>query len=275
MKPLLYIAVIFVGHICYGQQMLRPPTEYYSNLAIADSLSEQKEYVKATHHFNLAFESFDWRGTPADRFKAAKIFALANNFDSAFKNIERLWKQQYINYLKITTDPTFHSVRQIDPLRFDTLIRHIQSNKVKHAPKQNLVWTNYLDSIYEADQVIRKKFMRAAKFFGWDSPEAKEVLPEMRLSDSLNLISITKFIDNYGWQGQEEIGHQGNATLFLVIQHSDSATQEKYIPLLKKAVKQRKARPEDLALMEDRLSMSKFGFQFMEAKLSKTQLQER
>ena len=49
--------------------------------------------------------------------------------------------------------------------------------------------------------------------------------------------------------------------MFLIIQHSDSATQEKYLPILKKAVKEKKAHPGDLALLIDRLSIAKFGYQ--------------
>jgi len=260
-KSLLFILSVLVGQISYGQQLLRPPAEYYSNLAIADSLSQIKEYSKATQHLTLAFESFGWRGTPADRFKAARIFALANKYDSAFKNIERLWKQEYINYLKITTDTAFNVLKNQNPLRFDTLIKHIKEVKGKVAPKQNLAWSNYLDSIFLEDQTLRRKWQKAANTFGYTSTEAQKYWPEINLKDSLNLIAVTNFITNYGWQSKEVVGQTGNSTLFLVIQHSDSTTQEKYLPILKKAVKQNKASPGDLALLIDRLSVAKYGYQ--------------
>jgi hypothetical protein len=261
MKPLLLIVAVLIGQLCFGQQYLTPPKEYYSNLSIADSLSELKQYEKATQHLNLAFESFGWRGTPDDRYKAATIFTLASKYDSAFKNIERLGRQQFINYTKILNNPVFANLRQSNPIRFDTLLNKIKLNKEKLAPKQNLVWSNYLDSIYKEDQVIRQKFQKVAMANGWDSPEAKALLPEMQLKDSLNLIAVKDFIDNNGWQSKEIIGQQGNSTLFLVIQHSDSATQEKYLPILRKAVKQKKANPADLALLVDRLSVAKYGYQ--------------
>jgi len=261
MKPFILIVAILVGQFCFGQQYLTPPKEYYSNLSIADSLSELKEYEKATRYLNLAFESFGWRGTPDDRYKAAKIFALASNYDSAFKNIERLGRQEFINYIKISNDSAFADLRQSNPIRFDTLLNKIKLNKEKFAPKQNLVWSNYLDSIFYEDQAIRRKFQKVAMVKGWDSPEAKAFLPEMRIKDSLNLIAVENFVDNYGWQSKEIIGQHGNLTLFLVIQHSDSATQEKYLPILRKAVQQKKANPADLALLVDRLSVAKYGYQ--------------
>jgi len=264
-KSLLLILSVCIGHISYGQQPLRPPAEYYTNLAIADSLSQIKEYSNATQHLNLAFESFGWRGTTADRFKAARIYALANDIDSSFKNIERLWKQDYINYLKITTDTAFNILRQNNQIRFDTLIQHIKENKGIIAPKQNLVWTNYLDSIFLEDQLLRRKWQKIANTYGYNSTEAEKfwsvILPVINLKDSLNLIAIKNFINENGWQGKEVVGQTGNSTLFLIIQHSDSATQEKYLPILKKAVKQNKANPADLALLIDRLSVKKYGYQ--------------
>lgn len=249
--------------------MLRPPSAYYSNLAIADSLSEIKEYTKATHYLNIAFESFGGRGTPADRFKAARIFALANNYDSSFKNIERLWKQKYVNYLKITTDSAFNTLRFQNPIRYDSLIEHIKRVKEDISPKQNLVWTNYLDSIFLEDQTFRKKWVRTANTYGYNSDEAKKFWTISQFKDSTNLIAITKFIDKYGWQSKEVVGQTGNSTLFLVIQHSDSATQEKYLPILKKAVKENKANSSDLAMLIDRVSVAKYGYQ-----IYGTQIQE-
>ncbi|MDI3320999.1 DUF6624 domain-containing protein [Pinibacter soli] len=261
MRSLLFILSLYIGQFCHAQQLLVPPAEYNINLAIADSLSEIKEYTKATYHLNAAFESFQWRGTPKDRFKAARIFALANNCDSSFKNIERLWKQDYVNYLKITSDTAFNILRRTDQPRFDTLMQHIKNTKERTAPNQNLEWTNYLDSIFLEDQAIRRKWQKAAKTYGYNSQEALRYWPEMQLKDSMNLIAITSFIDTYGWQSEETVGSTGNSTLFLVIQHADSTNWEKYLPLLKKAVSQKKAKPQDLALLTDRLSLAKHGYQ--------------
>jgi hypothetical protein len=53
------------------------------------------------------------------------------------------------------------------------------------------------------------------------------------------------------------IGYQGNSTLFLVIQHSDIKTQEKYLPMMKDAVKKGNADSGSLALLEDRIALRK------------------
>jgi hypothetical protein len=73
--------------------------------------------------------------------------------------------------------------------------------------------------------------------------------------DSVNLLKIKKIIDKYGWLGPETIGENGNATLFLVIQHADQKTQEKYLPIMRQAVKDKKALGSELALLEDRVAL--------------------
>lgn len=64
---------------------------------------------------------------------------------------------------------------------------------------------------------------------------------------------MTGILDRRGWPGPDEVGERGSTAIFLVIQHSDSATQVKYIPVMRIAVQQGKAQPQELALLEDRI----------------------
>ena len=73
--------------------------------------------------------------------------------------------------------------------------------------------------------------------------------------DSINLIAVSSILDQYGWLGSEVVGQQGNSALFLVIQHADINTQQKYLPMMREAVKSGKARGSNLALLEDRVAL--------------------
>ncbi|HMC97678.1 MAG TPA: DUF6624 domain-containing protein, partial [Flavobacteriales bacterium] len=53
--------------------------------------------------------------------------------------------------------------------------------------------------------------------------------------------------------GADIVGRTGNSTLFLVIQHADIATQEKYLPMMREAVAKGNAEASSLALLEDRV----------------------
>lgn len=96
-----------------------------------------------------------------------------------------------------------------------------------------------LKSIYERDQKTRKH---------GDSTEFVNYI------DSCNQVQVKLLIDKYGWLGKSVIGNY-NQVLFLVIQHADSATQEKYFPLLQQSVSEGESSVIDLAMMQDRLLM--------------------
>ena len=73
--------------------------------------------------------------------------------------------------------------------------------------------------------------------------------------DSINLIKVCKIIDERGWLGPDVVGRQGSSAIFLVIQHSDLPIQEKYLPLMRDAVKNKNAQGSSLALLEDRVAL--------------------
>jgi hypothetical protein len=110
-----------------------------------------------------------------------------------------------------------------------------------------------LDTVYNEDQAGRVKIDSLQKIYGWKSEQVQSLLKPMQVLDSINLIKIKNIIDTYGWPGPDEVGKRGAQTIFLVIQHADSLTQVTYLPLMQEAVKKGKARPQDLALLEDRI----------------------
>jgi hypothetical protein len=68
-------------------------------------------------------------------------------------------------------------------------------------------------------------------------------------------VIVLEILDQYGWLGPEVISQEGSSALFLVIQHADIDTQQKYVPMMRDAVIKKKANPESLALLEDRIAL--------------------
>jgi hypothetical protein len=136
-----------------------------------------------------------------------------------------------------------------------------------NSSRQNPLLVAQLDSIYRSDQKYRKQMDSIRKKFGWNSEEMKALTKIGNKEDSLNLIKVSRILDTYGWLGPEVIGEQGNSTLFLVIQHSNQSAQEKYLPLLREAVKNKKARGSSLALMEDRVALGQGKMQMYGSQL--------
>jgi hypothetical protein len=108
-----------------------------------------------------------------------------------------------------------------------------------------------LNSILKDDQEIRFQLGRAYR----ESGDTASIIKKMKATDSINLKSITRILDKYGWIGEDKIGWTGVSAIWAAIQHSPLETEEKYLPEMRKAVKKGNARSGQLALLEDRVLM--------------------
>jgi hypothetical protein len=111
-----------------------------------------------------------------------------------------------------------------------------------------------LDSIYQADQAPRFKFLEARQKN--EAPERVDSLRKIMLQhDQENLAKCIAILEKNGWQGPQKVGMQGSQALFLVIQHADLPTQKKYLPMIRKAERKGEILSSNLAILEDRINM--------------------
>lgn len=114
-----------------------------------------------------------------------------------------------------------------------------------------------LKHIQSQDQGVRLVYLYVEKEKAADSKLITQVKEQMKRIDAESAEAIQKIVDEFGWLGSDILGVQANETLFLGIQHVDDlVVQEKYLPLLEQAVKQRKAEPWQLAFLTDRILMN-------------------
>jgi hypothetical protein len=252
MKRYLLILIIGIGAAnLYGQQI---PQKYFDLIKKADSLYQAKDYKNSALTYSSAFKANGWKAMSDDRYNAACSWALSNVPDSAFFNLFRIAKMMnYINYNHISTDTDLQSL--YSDKRWDELLKIVKQNKEKAEANMNKPLMQKLDSIYTDDQKYRKQIGETETKYGRESKEIKELWSVIREKDSVNLIQVKVILDKYGWLGPDVIGPQGNNTLFLVIQHADQATQEKYLPMMREAVKKGNAQGSALALLEDRVAL--------------------
>ncbi len=250
-KTFLFYVLVFTSAAVMAQSL---PAAYKTNVRLADSLYNAGDYLNSGKTYALAFEANGWKATSNDRYNAACAWALAGVADSAFFQLERIaQKMNYKNYGHITTDPDLTSLHS-DP-RWAPLIEMVLKNKEKAEANLNKPLAAKLDSIYIDDQKYRQQIGDIEKKYGWESKEMKDHWNIIKEKDSINLIHVKRILDQYGWLGADVVGDQGNSTLFLVIQHSDQLTQEKYLPMMRDAVKNGRARGSSLALLEDRVAL--------------------
>lgn len=190
-------------------------------------------------------------------YNAACSWARAGQADKAFK---------HLNYLagSIMSDPGgILGKKHMDPLfyMFDRDLKPLYDDKrwdefIVRLQKRRKPLVNMLDSIYLNDQRGRQQIREVEKTYGHNSKEMEELGTKIQRSDSINLAKVLKIIDSIGWPGPDTIGERGSKTLFLVIQHSDRQTQERYLPVMRQAVKDGHAEGSALALLEDRVALA-------------------
>lgn len=126
--------------------------------------------------------------------------------------------------------------------------------------KLNDTLIKQLDIISTDDQTDRVQLELTQYKYANDTVELKihlnAIFKVIRDKDSINQIKVTAILDKYGWLGPEIVGEDGNRTLFMVIQHAEQVIQEKYLPMMKDAVKNGKAKASSLALLEDRVALT-------------------
>ena len=105
------------------------------------------------------------------------------------------------------------------------------------------------------DSKYRIQIQDLGEKYGLFSKEVDAVWLLMNKTDSINQVIVKSILDKYGWLGISKIGNQCNSTLYRVIQHSGLNIQEKYLPLIREAVKNKEAKPRDLATLEDRVAL--------------------
>ena len=81
---------------------------------------------------------------------------------------------------------------------------------------------------------IEKRDQDARKAIGGNSQNLA-VLGEMQRIDREDLSRVEAIIAKYGYPGKSLVGTQAASSAWLVIQHSDAATQKKYLPMMSKA----------------------------------------
>lgn len=229
---------------------------YFKYVKTADSLSKQKQYIESCKYYSLAFKQNNNLALIDDRYSAAESWAMISALDSAFYNLFKIayYQEKYTIEVLQTNE---HFINLKNDKRWDSLIVITSNRKLKY----NSSLSKLLDSVLNLDQSVREEYLSKRNKLDLNSLEYNLLIRRMHNVDSSNLKIVLDVINKYGWLGKDVIGYTGNMALFLVIQHSDIDVQEKMLPILEAAVKEKKALPNQLALLKDRISVFRAGKQ--------------
>ena len=253
--------ILILGLTCWmgvNSAFCQNGNAYAARIKEAYRLYQDKQYLESGKKYAAAFAAEGNKGMLEDWYDAACSWALAGVPDSSFRILFMIAnKGKYADEERLIQDT------DLDPLHGDprwnemlTIVRLNRENAEAHYNKKLIA---ILDTVYADDQKYRLQLVAVAEKYGWESKEVdsteKALKVIMREADSLNTVKVTAILEEYGWLGPDIVGEQGNSALWAVIQHSDLKTQEKYLPVMREAVRNGLARADQLALLEDRVAL--------------------
>ena len=244
MKNILIFFNFLLCVTVYGQ-------DYNALISKADGFYNTNAYAQSVEAYKEAFKIEQKR--PSDLYNAACAAALAGEKSIAFEWLEMSIEYGWTNIAHLKSDTDLTSLHELK--EWGMLIDKLQK-------KLDIIEKDYdkplqaeLLQVYEEDQKYRMQLNETEEKYGRGSKEIQDLWSVIVEKDSINLIKVKSILDKYGWVGTDKVGGTANQALFLVIQHSDLATQEKYLPMMREAVQNKKASGSSLALLEDRVAL--------------------
>ena len=224
---------------------------YNSLISEADSLYQAKDYKHSIEKYVVAFKIE--KTSPSDLYNAACSAALLGDQKKAFKWLNLALENGWSNVQHLKSDSDLNSLHQNK--KWNKLVDDMQKVVDLREANYDKPLQAKLIAIFDEDQTIRREYIAAQTQYGRESKQVDSLGNIMMFKDSVNLILIKEILDTHGWVGPDKVGGQANQTLFLVIQHADLATQQKYLPMMREAVKNKNASSNSLALLEDRVAL--------------------
>jgi plasmid maintenance system killer protein len=220
---------------------------------------DRKDYVNAGKFLSAAAELSKYKSGGPDGFgaayNAACSWSLAQDPDKAFRQLSKVANKIFFTpyYDQMIKDSDFRNLYQ-DP-RWQKICDRLKKTKTKFESNLNQNLVKELDSIRKSDQIDRLKALEYEKKYGGQSEEAKGQWKIVEHKDKNDLDKVISIIGKNNWPGIQEIGFEGNQTIFLVIQHADLKTQQTFLPMMQKAVSQGNAMTKDYAYLVDRVAL--------------------
>jgi hypothetical protein len=217
----------------------------------ARRLYQAKDYAQALQAFAEGLQAESTRAK--DLVAGAGAAAALGERDLALRWLRLAMAKGWKMTPRVSSNPDFAALHDTD--EWKQLVAAMPSHAARVSEGTDKGLQAKLVAILEEDQKYRLQLDDVEKTFGRNSKELRQLWKTIEEKDKVNLLTVTKILDENGWLGPETVGSDGSDALFLVIQHADHATQLKYLPLMRDAVKNKKAEASSLALLEDRVAI--------------------
>ena len=242
------LLLLVLCSISYSQNFSSADPDYIKNVKLGEAALNAEKYDSCLIYYTDAFAIKQTSVLSTLRMAACGFST--NNTD--------LYNQQISKAVDIDWDQTksiYENYSEFEYLKgteFEKKIMSIWTAKAK-ASGLDLALMEEFDEILVTDQAQRREMGPVSEKYGWQSPQMDSLWKIQNYHDSVNTVRISQIIDESGYPGKSKVGSGHQGTAFLVIQHADQETQEKYLPIIKEAANNGEVRWSSVALLIDRV----------------------
>ncbi|MFD2872768.1 DUF6624 domain-containing protein [Mucilaginibacter ximonensis] len=246
-KNTLFILVLFLLLSSYAKSQIIPPYDKIGKeMLFVDTLNARNQTDIKIEELKRQLASATTTKTTTAYYNLAICYAAKNDAQNVCYYLNRCLKSGRGLMLFIMTDTDFEPFRSDDCWK--KITQSVDSIYLSMYPKvTDKQLAVKLFHIYLNDQQGRGMGLKKKdkKFF----------------HDEEDLVEVEKIISQYGWPTYTMVGPASANGAFLVLQHASLQVQEKYLNMLAEAVAKNEASKEWFALMTDRISVDKYGYQ--------------
>ena len=243
---LLFAALLGLSNSGLSQTNLKEE-DFRKRILYADSVTEHVDF-----DINMIKRTTDLGNQPPEElslqsYNLAICYVAKGQVDSAFYFLfQAVRLSSDYNHL-VYTDTDFYILRQYP--KWDMIVQKIDSAHFSKNPDiKQYELSKELYHIYLMDQHVRGLGL-------------KNKVQKTNNVDIMNLQRVEEIIKQYGWPTFSMVGITAATGAFLVIQHSSPQIQQKYLMMLMEAAKSNEAHKEWVALLVDRISVTRMGIQ--------------
>jgi len=210
-----------------------------------------KDYARAGALWDQALLVPGGKPSAGDFYNAACSWALAGDATKAFLALDQATQAGWDRVADVRTDADLAGLHP--DKRWPPMIATLGAAVARAEARYNVPLKRELEAIYETDQGTRRAMGPLQRRYGQQSPQLDSLFQRMQTQDAQNEARVEAIITQYGWPGARLVGRTGSMAAFLVVQHSNLAAIQKYLPLIREETRQGGLAPQNLALMEDRV----------------------
>ena len=250
MKRLVFFlfTIVTTSNLISQQTFASSDPQYKVHVEAAEASLNDKKYDDCLNSYQHAF-----------KIKQTSVLSTLRAAACAFSADKKPILETYLaKVFELNWDQTkeiFENYTEFEYLKDSEFEKTINERWEKSAKDSgiDLELMAEFNEIQRTDQEQRGYMREVQDKYGWDSPQMDSLWNIQTATDETNLARIEEVIEEYGYPGKSLVGANNMGTAFLVIQHSNQETQEKYLPLLKQAADDGEERWSSVALLIDRI----------------------